>query len=767
MPAKEVAKSAEKPDELIPNPEYDEWVGKDQSVFNYLYGSVSKDVQVRVSSCTTSAAIWKAIQEMNAAQSRGRVINTRMALAAAQKGSSTIAEFFSKVKALADDMAAAGKKLEDEEVASYILAGLDGMFDPVVSTLAGRTEPLTLTEVYNQLTSWEQRMDLVHGGGSESSANSAARGGGRGGFKRGGGGRGRGRNNNSNGGGNNGSGRRNTDGDSATCQLCGIEGHTVLRCRRCFDVSFTGQTKKRSASTATNFCYGVDTNWYTDTGATDHITGELDKLTVRDKYHGNDQVHTASGEGMRISHVGKSLVHTPRRDLLLNNVLYIPEANKNLVSVHRLTSDNHAFIEYHPDHFLIKDQATRRVLHRGDCEGGLYPLKSSPSPNKTTCGVVKASSSRWHARLGHPSSVVVHQILSKNQLPFVSKLNKDTVCDSCQQGKSHRLPYPRSMSTSSKPLEIIFSDVWGPAPTSVGTNSYYLSFIDDFSKFTWVYLLRNKYDVFQKFHDFQKMVERELDHKIITMQTDWGGEYQKLNAFFQRIGISHHVSCPYAHQQNGSAERKHRHIVEVGLSLLAHASMPLKFWDEAFITDTYLINRLPSKVIDNQTPLERLFQQKPDYHTLRTFGCACWPNLRPYNSRKLQFRSKQCVFLGYRNMHKGFKCLDVREGRVYISRDVVFDENVYLFSSLHPNAGARLRSEILLLPPALLNPSHGDDISSFQHDNDSLHTNGLDEHAGSETETDPEQNDARTAANGHDFMQVAPLPFSATTTAHS
>ena len=175
------------------------------------------------------------------------------------------------------------------------------------------------------------------------------------------------------------------------------------------------------------------------------------------------------------------------------------------------------------------------------------------------------------------------------------------------------------------------------------------------------------------------LVERMFDRKIIAMQTDWGGEYQKLNSFFQHIGISHHVSCSYAHQQNGSAERKHRHIVEVGLSLLAHASMPLKFWDEAFITATYLINRLPSKVINNETPLERLHHQSPDYTVLRTFGCACWPNLRPYNSRKLEFRSKQCVFLGYSNMPKGFECLDVKEGWVYISRDVVFDETIFCF----------------------------------------------------------------------------------------
>ena len=255
------------------------------------------------------------------------------------------------------------------------------------------------------------------------------------------------------------------------------------------------------------------------------------------------------------------------------------------------------------------------------------------------------------------------------------------------------------------PLELVFSDVWGKAPTSVGRFSYYVSFIDDFSKFSWIYLLKKKSEVFQVFQNFQNLVEHKFSRKIIAMQTDWGGEYEALNPFFQRIRISHHVPCPHAHQQNGSAERKHRHILEVGLSLLANASMPLKFWDEAFLTATHLINMLPSPVIQNATPMERLLTEKPDYTSLRVFGCACWPNLRPYNTRKLAFRSKQCVFLGYSNMHKGVKCLDVASGRVYISRDVVFDESVFPFAKLHPNAGALLRKEILLLPETLQNPS--------------------------------------------------------------
>jgi hypothetical protein len=126
--------------------------------------------------------------------------------------------------------------------------------------------------------------------------------------------------------------------------------------------------------------------------------------------------------------------------------------------------------------------------------------------------------------------------------------------------------------------------------------------------------------------------------------------------------------------------------------------MPLKFWDEAFSATVFLINLLPSKVIDHATPHERLLHQPPDYSFLCTFGCVYWPNLRPYNDRKLAFCSKQCVFLGYNNLHKGFKCLNPSIGKVYISRDVVFDEQVFPFSRLNPNAGARLQSELVVLP---------------------------------------------------------------------
>jgi histone deacetylase 1/2 len=172
-----------------------------------------------------------------------------------------------------------------------------------------------------------------------------------------------------------------------------------------------------------------------------------------------------------------------------------------------------------------------------------------------------------------------------------------------------------------------------------------------------------------------------------------------LYKFFSDIGISHRVSCPHTHQQNGTAERKHRHIVETGLTLLSHASVPYRFWSDAFSTACFLINRLPSRVISMQTPLERLLGEIPDYTFLKVFGCACWPHLRPYNKRKLEFRSKKYVFLGYSSLHKGYKCLHVPTNRVYISRDVIFDESVFPFSQMPTNS---------TLPSSSANPLHPD-----------------------------------------------------------
>jgi hypothetical protein len=107
-----------------------------------------------------------------------------------------------------------------------------------------------------------------------------------------------------------------------------------------------------------------------DTGATDHITGELEKLTIRDKYTGNEEVHAANGAGMEIDYVGHSILHSPHSQIHLNNILHVPKSNKSLVSVHWLACDNNAFLEFHPNHFFIKQQGTKRILLHGSSEKG-------------------------------------------------------------------------------------------------------------------------------------------------------------------------------------------------------------------------------------------------------------------------------------------------------------------------------------------------------------------------------------------------------------
>lgn len=119
--------------------------------------------------------------------------------------------------------------------------------------------------------------------------------------------------------------------------------------------------------------YGVDTNWYPKMGATGHITNKLVKLIVHDKYHGTDHIHTVSGVGMEIKHIGHSIVHTPICKLNLNNVLHVPKVAKNLISIHCLAKDNSAFLEFHPI-FFITEHATKNTPLGRCCHKGLYSL---------------------------------------------------------------------------------------------------------------------------------------------------------------------------------------------------------------------------------------------------------------------------------------------------------------------------------------------------------------------------------------------------------
>ena len=206
--------------------------------------------------------------------------------------------------------------------------------------------------------------------------------------------------------------------------------------------------------------------------------------------------------------------------------------------------------------------------------------------------------------------------------------------------------------------------------------------VDDFTKYSWLYPLVYKSDVYSVFKTFVLKVQTLFDCKIQCLRSDSGGEFLSKNfqSFLNDQGITHQLSCPHTPEQNGCAERKHRHVVEIGRTLLHQSGLPTQFWVEAFQTAIYLINRLPSQS-SSVSPWELLFKATPRYHTLKAFGYACYPWLQPYATHKLDAKSKLCVFLGYSLNHSGYRCLDPVTHRVYVSRHVTFDEHLFPFKT--------------------------------------------------------------------------------------
>jgi hypothetical protein len=111
-------------------------------------------------------------------------------------------------------------------------------------------------------------------------------------------------------------------------------------------------------------------------------------------------------------------------------------------------------------------------------------------------GAIKPSIERWHSHLDHPAIPIVQRVIRKFDLPCLAQEENDSVCNACQQAKSHQLPYPKSISKSSKPLKLIFSNVWGTTPKYSGRYKYYISFIDGYNKFMWIYLIKFRSEVF-------------------------------------------------------------------------------------------------------------------------------------------------------------------------------------------------------------------------------------------------------------------------------
>ena len=292
----------------------------------------------------------------------------------------------------------------------------------------------------------------------------------------------------------------------------------------------------------------------------------------------------------------------------------------------------------------------------GHRKGGLYALDAGEAIEALAAiKLGKAPVALSHQRLGHPNSRLLHVLDSKKFIDVSSWLKTENICSSCQMGKSCRLPFSLNDKIDYVPLSKIHCDLWGPAPvSSVQHFRYYFIFIDDHTRFTWFY----PFKLFKTFLSFHRMVENQFNSKIKIFQCDGGGEFELHNflAHFDLHGIIKHISCPGTPDQNGIAERKHCYIVETSLTMLFHAQLLKNLWVKAFNTAVYLINLLPSTVLNMETAFFKLYGKYPDYTSLKVFGC-CFPYLHNYSKNKFGTKSYPCVFHGYSPTHKGYRCL--------------------------------------------------------------------------------------------------------------
>jgi transposase InsO family protein len=263
----------------------------------------------------------------------------------------------------------------------------------------------------------------------------------------------------------------------------------------------------------------------------------------------------------------------------------------------------------------------------------------------------------WHRRLAH---------INYKALPYVSKVVKgllelkvdhEGVCKGCAQGKNTKNPFPKSDNKEGN-LELVHSDVCGPMPsTSLRGYVYYVSFIDDYSRKTWVYFLKSKDEVFGKLKELKALVENLSEKKIKKVRSDNRGEYtsNEFGSFCRDAEIKRELITPYNPQQNGVAERKNRTIMEAIKTMIHDQDLPMHLWAEATRTTVYVQNRLSHSALGLKTLEEMFTGKKLEVSHLKIFSCPVFVHFLKEKRTKLDPSGNKGIFVGYYEVSKAFR----------------------------------------------------------------------------------------------------------------
>ncbi|PKU84201.1 Retrovirus-related Pol polyprotein from transposon TNT 1-94 [Dendrobium catenatum] len=405
----------------------------------------------------------------------------------------SMVQYLSEIKQRVDAISAAGSTIEPEDIILYTLNGLPYSYNAFKTSIRTKLHPISLDDLYALLCSEETNL----------AALTAFRGRGRG--------RSRGRSSNQRGMRSQNSTPRGTRRNSTPvdCQICGKFGHSAAHCWHRTNLEYQpGPTQAFLAHEDP-----PPAEWFLDSGASSHLTSDISQVQSVQPYTGNAQVQVGNGNQLPIAHSGQGILPTPARKFQLKHLLHVPHLSHNLISVNRLIHDNKCYIIFDNDGFLIKDSQTHQILHRGTSRQGLYPIDLT---------------SAWNQRLGHPAASLLHAI----DIPVTVSTHKFN-CDSCSRAKMHRLPFASNISRTTACFQILHTDLWGPSPVdSCQDFRYYMLFVDDFTRYSWIFLLKRKSEALQTFLYFKKLVENQFQTTIKALQSDRGGEY--LNKSFQQ-----------------------------------------------------------------------------------------------------------------------------------------------------------------------------------------------------------------------------------------
>ncbi|KAL2234657.1 UNVERIFIED_CONTAM: Retrovirus-related Pol polyprotein from transposon TNT 1-94 [Sesamum indicum] len=397
-------------------------------------------------------------------------------------------------------------------------------------------------------------------------------------------------------------------------------------------------------------------DWVVDSGASFHSCSNKD---IMDPYTSSDfgLVYLANNKPLKIT---------------LHDVRHIPGLKRNLISIGQLDNDG-----FHTTFGDAKWKISRgaMTLARGLKSGTLY-MAGVSSSNIPFAGIV-SQANLWHNRLGHMSEKAMNVLKSKGRLLELKSVEVGH-CEHCVFGKQKRVSFLTTGRTPRKEkLELVHTNLWGPAPvSSLGGSTYYMTFVDDSTKKVWVYFLKRKSDAFDTFRRWRALVENETGLQVKYLRSNNGGEYSSegIKNYCADHGIRMQKTIPGTPQQNGVAERMNRTLNKRARCMRLKSRLPKMFWADAVNTTAFLINRGPSVPLNNRIPEEVWSGKKVDLSFLRTFGCSAY--ILNDDRTKLDAKSIKCTFIGYETDAFGYRFWYDQNRKIIHSRNVIFNEDV-------------------------------------------------------------------------------------------